>query len=221
MMNILIIEDSLKLAENIATVLEAEGYKIKKAVTGHDGFQKALSEVFDLIILDLNLPDQDGLKVAEELRKSGIDYPILILTARIGLEDKVEGLDKGADDYLTKPFLMDELLARIRALTRRKNKKVLQKVSLNSHITIDFSAKKVLKNNIDVSLSPTEYKILELLVENRGEAQNIARIYEKVWGYDNSDVLFSETLKVHIARLRKKLDEDLIQTVKGYGYMIE
>ncbi|MBU2524474.1 response regulator transcription factor [Patescibacteria group bacterium] len=220
-MNILIVEDNKKMAENIATVLRHENYNADLAFTAENGRYKASVNNYNVIILDLNLPDGDGLDVCEELRRKGIDTPILMLTARIDLESKVQGLDFGADDYLTKPFLMDELLARIRALFRRESKDKSTKFYLEADITIDLVAKRITINDEDVRLSPLEYRIIEYLILNRGKAKNSQEIYETVWGNEDQDVLFSDSLKVHVARLRKKLGKEVIKTIPGGGYMIE
>jgi DNA-binding response OmpR family regulator len=144
-----------------------------------------------------------------------------MLTARISLESKIEGLDCGADDYLTKPFLMDELLARLRALSRRNSKVKASTIIINGTLIIDQKAKSVRVNEKLIKLSPTEYRILEFLAINRGESKSHLEIYESVWGSQNSDILTSDTLKVHIASLRKKIGKDVIKTVREQGYMIE
>lgn len=220
-MNILIIEDNKKLAENIKTVLVHEKYVAEISNSGQDGINKACCNTYDLIILDLGLPDIDGIEVCNRLRKNNILSPILMLTARIDLESKVEGLDIGADDYLTKPFLMDELLARIRALLRRDSSHKQVEINIGNDIKINISNKSVFLRDEIVALSPNEYKIFEYLVLNKGGVRNATEIYESVWGSDNSEILFSDTLKVHIARIRKKLGADVIKTVKGFGYLIE
>lgn len=220
-MNILIIEDNQKMAENIATVLHHENYNADLAFTAEEGMYKASVNKYNLIILDLNLPDGDGIEICKELREKGVVTPILMLTARIDLESKVKGLDFGADDYLTKPFLMDELLARLRALLRRESNDKSTKISLNEELTIDLVAKRISVGGELVKLSPIEYRIVEYLVINRGKAKNVQEIYETVWGNEDQDALFSDSLKVHIARLRKKLGQSSIKTISSGGYMIE
>jgi two-component system OmpR family response regulator len=220
-MNILIIEDNQKMAENIATVLRHENYNAEVALNAQEGKYKASINTYDAIILDLNLPDGDGIEICKELREKGVSYPILMLTARIDLESKVEGLDYGADDYLTKPFLMDELLARLRALFRRESTDKSTKISLPNNIKIDLAAKNITIKDKTVKLSPTEYRIIEYLVLNRGKAKETQEIYEAVWGNEDQDALFSDSLKVHITRLRKKLGHDAVKTVPTGGYMIE
>lgn len=220
-MNILIIEDNKKLAENIANVLRLDNYLVDLATTGQTGIELARLNQYALIILDLTLPDIDGIDVCSKLRTIEITTPILMLTARIDLTSKVEGLDSGADDYLTKPFLMDELLARVRALLRRDSQKKNSKIIITKDLTIDLCLREVIYENKKISLSPTEYRLLEYLSLNKGKSLSTGEIYTNVWGTDNSEVLFSDSLKVHIARLRKKTDPSTIKTIKGYGYSIE
>lgn len=220
-MNILIVEDNQKLAENIATVLKHENYVTEISLTGENGLYKASTNTYDLIILDLNLPDTDGIEICKKLRAKEITTPVLMLTARIDLDSKVTGLDSGADDYLCKPFLMDELLARLRALLRRNADDKSSTIQINKEVKLDITAKKVQKNGKDIALSPTEIRILEFLASNRNEAKKTMEIYESVWGSQNTDAMFSDALKVHIARLRKKLGADIIKTVSGFGYIIE
>lgn len=219
-MQILLIEDNQKMAENIADVLRYEQFRVDIALLGKKALELADVNHYDLIILDLSLPDIDGQVVNKTLRENKINTPILMLTARIDLDSKVEGLNSGADDYLTKPFLMDELLARIRALVRRTsiNKSNLIKIK---NLEIDLSKKRLKKDSLIVSISPTEMNILELLIINQGVVQSASKIHESVWGSYDDDICFSDTLKVHIARLRKKIGSDIIKTIKGFGYIID
>ncbi len=209
------------MAENIATVLRHENYFIDIANDGETGLHKASTKNYNLVILDLNLPLLDGIEVCKKIREIGTKTPIIMLTARIDLDSRVEGLDSGADDYLTKPFMMEELTARIRALLRRESKVKNTKIELPGKITMDLAAKQISKKGIEVNLSPVEIRILEYLVTNRGHVKSPTEIYENAWGLYNEDVIFSDSLKVHIARIRKKLDPDIIKTVKGFGYVIE
>ena len=220
-MNILIIEDNKKIANNIADVLRLENYTVDVAFTGQQGLDSFFSNSYDLLILDLALPDTDGVDICKEARGENAGLPILMLTARIDLDSKVEGLDSGADDYLTKPFMMDELLARVRALLRRTGDNKQNKINLSKRIEINFSKRKVIKDSKEINLSPIEFRLLEYLTTHRGEVQSASKIYDSVWGSNDGDLLFSDSLKVHIAKLRKKLDPELIKTVKGFGYMIE
>lgn len=220
-MNILLIEDNEKLAENISNVLRLENYKVTSCTVGKEGLTESLVNNYDLIILDLALPDIDGIKICTKIRADSCKTPILMLTARIGIDSKVEGLDSGADDYLTKPFLMDELLARIRALVRRNSRNKSTQIQINKNVKVDLAAKKVSRNNKELRLSPTEYRVLEFLVINQGKSVTQVEIYEGVWGSNNSDIFISDTLKVHIATLRKKIGDNIIKTVRSQGYMIE
>jgi DNA-binding response OmpR family regulator len=218
-MNILLIEDNLKLSENIKAILSHSGYNIEAILTGNEGIYYASVNNYDLIILDLNLPDIDGIEVCKQIRAKQIKTPILMLTARINIESKVEGLNIGADDYLTKPFLSEELLARIRALTRRNSQNKTSEINLKN-ISLNLASHILKKDNREISLSPIELKIFEFLALNQGTAKNPTEIYESVWG-NTEDLMFSDTLKVHIANIRQKLGKEVIETVNGFGYIIK
>jgi len=218
-MQILLVEDTKKIAENISDVLRFEHFTVAVASTGEEALELIEVNTYDLIILDLSLPDIDGQEVTKILRKNKVTTPLLMLTARIDLDSKIEGLNSGADDYLTKPFLMDELLARVKALLRRTSSNKSNTVEIKD-LEIDLNTRQLKKNDQVVALSPIEMNILEFLIMNQGVVQSASQIYESVWGSHNSDVLFSDTLKVHIARLRKKIGADIIKTVPGSGYVI-
>jgi DNA-binding response OmpR family regulator len=220
-MNILVIEDNKKIGQNIQTVLNLVGYEVDLALTGDQGLEFFYSNKYDLIILDLALPDIDGFDICQQIREEGSAIALLMLTARIDLESKVKGLDKGADDYLTKPFLMDELLARVRALLRRQGNIKQTEFEIGDKVKVDLTKKKVTIDGNDGSLSPIEFRIIEYLLHFKGETRNAQQIYESVWGSDDSEILFSDKLKVHIAHIRKKLGNNIIKTVTGFGYMIE
>lgn len=217
-MNILIVEDNAKLAKNLEVILTQQNYCVDLAANASEGLRKAKINAYNLIILDLGLPDMDGIKVCEELRGSGADLPILMLTARIDTSSKVEGLDKGADDYLTKPFKIDELLARIRVLLRRKSDQKSPEIEFAGNVRIDLNRKKVQKDGEKVELTPIEFRILEFLAYAKGEVRSHDEIYEAAWGNLADDMAFSKSLKVHIAGIRKKLGKDIIKTSKGFGY---
>lgn len=219
-MTILLIEDHQKLAKNIVSILGSEGYQVDWAQDAQTARNLVEENEFDLVILDLGLPDQDGIELCASFREQQYSWPLLILTARMNLESKVEGLDSGADDYLTKPFLTEELLARVRALLRRTSSQKSTKAMIED-LEVDLSAKTVSKNGVRVELSPIEYKLLELLVLKRGQTQSASELYEKVWGDHDGEMLFSDTLKVAIARLRKKVGHSIITTTPGFGYVIE
>ncbi len=217
-MHILLIEDQQKIAKNIQTYLELEHYAVSVSHDGREGFEKAMTQEVDLIILDINLPGMDGYLICTMLRQAKKNMPILMLTARDTQREVVHGLNIGADDYLTKPFDMEELLARVRTLLRRGT--VERQSSLTTGaITIDPNTKTVTREGKQVQLSPKEYALLEFLIRNKGIVQERPRIIEHVWGA-RDDLLFSQTVDVHIAYLRRKLGKSVIETVPGKGYMI-
>ncbi len=217
-MRILLVEDQPKLAQNIQAFLEAEAYAVFSCADGNAALELALDQEFDLIVLDINLPGLDGYQVCAALRAQGKRTPILMLTARDSRKDIVHGLDIGADDYLTKPFDLTELLARIRALLRRAVPARASMLTVDA-ITIDPAAREVRRDGERIELSPKEYALLEFLARHRGEVQDRPTILEQVWG-DRDDLMFSQTVDVHIAYLRRKLGKDVIATVSGKGYVI-
>lgn len=229
-MTILIIEDNLKLSDNIKSVLETEKYIVKQAASLKETLPLLENQEFNLIILDLGLPDGDGQDLCKKIRQMGLKMPILILTARIDLESKVEGLDGGADDYLTKPFLMDELLARVRSLLRRDSQSKSAQIHLKHRLILDTqshelkqqpSSKSKKTNSVKViDLTPTEYRLLEYLSYHLDQVVTSVDLYQHVWGDFKGDLSFSDTLKVHISRLRNKIGSDVIETVTGRGYSI-
>ncbi len=217
-MHILIIEDQEKLRANIAAFLQTETFAVTACGDGREGFEKAMTQEFDVIILDINLPGMDGYVICEMLREHRKNMPILMLTARTKQQEIVHGLNIGADDYLTKPFDLDELLARVRALLRRKSEEKAPVLAVGD-LTMDTIAREVKKGAKRVQLSPREYALLEFLMRNKGAVQDRPRILEHVWG-GRDDLMFSQTVDVHIAYLRKKLGKRTIQTVPGKGYLV-
>ena len=217
-MHILLIEDQQKLAENIRQYLELEHYAVSVSHDGKEGFERAMTQEVDLLILDINLPGMDGYVICSMLRQQKKNMPILMLTARGKQQEVVHGLDLGADDYLTKPFDLDILLARVRALLRRKSDQ-RQPHMTTKDITLDSNTQEVKKGDKHVGLSPKEYGLLEFLLRNRGAVQDRPHIIEHVWG-GRDDLLFSQTVDVHVAYLRRKLGKDIIRTVPGKGYLI-
>ena len=220
-MTILIIEDEKKLVEIMKKALRTERYAFDVAYDGEEGYEKALKGNYGLIILDLSLPKKDGMDVCKELRAKLISTPIIMLTARGVIGNRVDGLDAGADDYLLKPFSLDELFARIRAVLRRR-KGVDTPLLTVADIIIDGKRHEVTRATTPVALTPKEYRILETLVRNKGQALTRKQLLDEVWGPD-----FTEThneLNVHIRYLRRKIDSDrnvpLIQTVRGVGYIL-
>jgi two-component system alkaline phosphatase synthesis response regulator PhoP len=223
-MNVLLVEDEEGLIITLTDRLRSEGFEVTSAKDGATGFELASGKSFDLIILDVMLPKKNGYDVCRDLRQKGINTPILMLTAKGETIDKVLGLKLGADDYLTKPFEVIELLARVEALLRRSP------VSTNgrSHdafrfgdVTVDFKRAQVLKSEHPVELSAMEFKLLQYLIENRGAVHSRDALLDSVWGYDAMPT--TRTVDVHIAWLRQKLEENprhpnFIQTVHGIGY---
>jgi two-component system OmpR family response regulator len=217
-MHILVVEDQQDFAQNIRRYLETESYSVDLAFDGESGLQQGLSEEYALVVLDLNLPRMDGLEVCRQLRRSGRSMPILMLTARVGRDNTVAGLDSGADDYLTKPFDLEELLARMRALLRRGGES-RSPIIVVGDVTVDTNTHEVRKDGKLVALAPREYALLEFLALNRGIAKSRLEIIELVWGeYD--ELMFSQTVDVHVAYVRRKLGREVIVTVPGKGYMM-
>ena len=221
-MTILIIEDENKLLAILKRALKSERYSVEVAYTGKDGLEKALKRNYSLIILDVMLPDMDGFSVCKKLRKSQIHTPVIMLTAKGSAEDRVAGLDAGADDYLVKPFGLDELFARIRAVLRRRST-VDSEITKVADIKMDKKSHEVTRAGEVLALTPKEYKLLEILLSNHGEAIERRRLIDKAWGPE-----FEETnneLNVHIRYLRKKIDGDrvvpLIQTIRGIGFVLK
>lgn len=221
-MTILVIEDEQKIRDLIKRALVGQNYTVEVAVDGEEGLEKALHNTYGLIILDLMLPKKDGMEVCQELRNRGIHTPILILTARGVVEDRIQGLDIGADDYLIKPFDMNELFARIRAILRRRrtSDSLIYKVG---DLVMDTKAHEVTRAGKKIALTPKEYKILATLLRQKGEALTRAQIITEAWGNDFKED--NHELNVHIKYLRNKIDKNhskaLIQTVRGVGYTIK
>lgn len=224
LMKILLIEDEKGLIITLTDRLESEGFDVTSANDGKKGFDAAASGNFDLIILDVMLPKKNGYDVARDLRQKGINTPILMLTAKGETIDKVLGLKLGADDYLTKPFEVLELLARVEALLRRSPQQsngATPEVFRFGSVAIDFKKAEVVKGQNAVDLSAMEFKLLQFLVENRGTVHSRDALLDAVWGYDAMPT--TRTVDVHIAWLRQKLEENprhplFIQTVHGMGY---
>jgi DNA-binding response OmpR family regulator len=221
-MRILIIEDEEELALRIQNILQDEHYTAEVEFDGEAGLEKALIEPYDLIILDVMLPGIDGFSILKTLRTEGLILPVLLLTAKTQIDDKVTGLDLGADDYLTKPFAVPELLARVRSLLRRSSEAKSTVIEIGDLI-LDTATHSVKKNGKEINLTAKEYSILEFLIYNKNHVVSRISIAEHVWG-DNFD-LFTMTnfVDVHLKNLRKKIqdDKDLIKTVRGVGYMLK
>ena len=223
-MRILIIEDEHKVANSIKQGLEQEGFAADVAYTGTTGYDLAVTEDYDLIILDLMLPKISGTEICENLRKEGIKIPILMLTAKDDLDDKVAGLNIGADDYLTKPFSFLELQARIKALLRRPNNLLPNNLSCGD-LLINTQEYEVFRGNKEIKLSRKEFSLLEYMMRNKNKVLTKEKIIEHVWNFD-SDVL-PNTVEVYIGGLRNKIDKpyknksSLIKTLRGFGYKLE
>jgi DNA-binding response OmpR family regulator len=223
-MKILVVEDEHRIANTIKEGLEQERHTVDVAYDGETGYDLASTEDYDVIVLDLMLPKMDGLEICQKLRQEDIHTPILMLTAKGQIQDKIKGFNSGADDYLTKPFSFEELLARLRALSRRP-KKVLTDVLKVKDLTINLNNFKIKRNNSDIELTSKEFSLLEYLMRNSGRVLNKEQIISHIWNYE-SDVL-PNTVEVYIKTLRKKIDrpfsdqKSLIHTIRGFGYKLE
>lgn len=220
-MKILVVEDEHLIATSLKKGLEQEHYTVDIAFDGIEGYDLASSENYDLILLDLMLPGLDGLSICKKLRDEKNNTPILMLTAKSQLEDKIKGLNCGADDYLTKPFAFEELLARIRALSRRPQQST-GKALVVGDLTLDTTSYQVKRGNKEIRLSSKEYSLLECLMRHAGQILNKDQLIQYVWSYE-SDIL-PNTVEVYIRNLRQKIDKGfknkLIQTIRGFGYKL-
>jgi DNA-binding response OmpR family regulator len=217
-MRVLLAEDDDLLGDGLKTGLKQEGYTVDWVKDGQSAENALLDNEFDLVVLDLGLPKKAGLEVLKQIRSSGKHLPVLILTARDSVQDRVTGLDSGADDYLVKPFDLEELCARLRVLQRRTGGRSAP-VIVHGKISLDPAAHKVLLNGEPINLSMREFVLLQHLMENIGRVIPRARLEEKLYGWDAE--VESNSLEVFIHHLRKKLGTDFIRTVRGVGYMIE
>ena len=221
-MRILLVEDDPKIASFIKIGLESYDYFIDNAYDSAMGEKLALSRKYDVIILDVVIPGISGFDLCKKIRNNNILTPVIMLTSLDSVEDKLTGFDCGADDYLVKPFSFQELFARIKALNRRSREAVVIPVLKVLDLELDSISKKVKRNEKEIALTATEYKILELLMTNKGKVFDRIHIAEKIWGYSfNSG---TNVIDVHINSLRKKIDKDfsqkLIHTKKGFGYVL-
>ncbi|AIB36600.1 MULTISPECIES: response regulator [Pseudomonas] len=217
-MRLLLIEDDVALGEGIHQALAREGYTVDWLQDGSSALHALLSETFDAVVLDLGLPRMDGLEVLRRLRDSGATVPVLILTARDATEDRIAGLDAGADDYLIKPFDLAELKARLRALLRRSAGRA-RVVIEHAGICLDPSTQHVSYHGQPVLLTPKEYQLLHELLSPPGRVMTRDQLMQLLYGWNEEAE--SNTLEVHIHHLRKKFTSDLIRTIRGVGYLVE
>lgn len=220
MHRILIAEDEPRIASFIQKGLRAHGFSTEIAGDAHETLLLVQEEKFDLLILDLGLPGKDGLDVLEEIRGQGEQLPIIILTARDGIKDKVAGLEGGADDYVTKPFRFEELLARIRVRLRHTTTSILSEelVLAAGDVILDLRSRKVKVGNKTIELPPREFALAETLFQHPGQILSRQQLLDQVWGYDYDPG--SNIVDVYVGYLRKKLGNDLIETVRGMGYRL-
>ncbi len=221
-MRILVVEDEIRLAEALKQILEKEKYMVDMVHNGQDGFDYASSGIYDAIIMDVMIPSKDGFQVTADLRKDGISTPIIMLTAKDTLDDKVEGLDRGADDYMTKPFAPQELLARLRALTRRQGEVVVDNMQFGD-LVLDLSSCTLSAKGKSTHLSFKEFEIMKLLLAGGGNVIGKEEILVKVWGYDGDAT--ENNVEAYISFLRKKLNfietEVEIASLRKMGYKLE
>jgi len=222
-MKILLIEDDKKTAQFIIKGLNQEGYVVDHADNGLDGLLLAAGGTYDAAIVDIMLPKMDGLTAIEEMRSRKIDFPVLILSARRSVDDRVKGLQKGGDDYLVKPFAFSELLARLQALIRRSNVSQNRNAFTVGNLKVDILKRRVFLGDEEVVLQPKEYALLEYLIRNAGHIVSKTMIMEHVWDY-NFDPQ-TNVVEARICRLREKIEPEsnkkLIHTVRGMGYVLE
>lgn len=220
MTRILIAEDEPRIASFINKGLRANGFATEIALDADTAMQFALNDRFDLLLLDLGLPDRDGLVLLEELRGQGVQLPIIILTARDDLHDKITGLEGGADDYVTKPFHFDELLARIRLrLTNRPATTIKAEMCVEAgKVHLDLRTRQVRVDRREVELPAREFLLLETFVRHKGQVMSREQLLNRVWGYDYDPG--SNIVDVYVGYLRKKLGRELIETVRGMGYRL-
>jgi len=217
-MRILIVEDDSLLGDGIRVGLTQSSYTVDWVEDGEAAETALLTNEYELIVLDLGLPKISGLDVLKNIRASGNDIPVIILTAQDGVEDRIKGLDSGADDYLTKPFDLEELTARLRALLRRRGGRSTPIIE-HSNITLDPASHTVKKEGECVDISPREFTILQLLLENQNKVMSRNRLEEGLYAWN--DEVESNTVEVHIHHIRKKLGAKLIRTIRGVGYIID
>ena len=220
-MQILMVEDDIRLAQAVAQILEENNYQVDMVHDGQSGLDWGLSGIYDVIILDVMLPKLDGFSVAKELRRGNIDTPILMLTARAQIPDKIEGLDSGADDYMTKPFSPAELLAHLRALTRRQGQVIFETLEFGD-LKLNLESHDLSRGDKSINLSFKEFSILQILMANRSQIVSKDTLIAKVWGIESTAV--DNNVEAYVSFLRKKLKHlgtaVQIETVRGVGYRL-
>jgi DNA-binding response OmpR family regulator len=220
---VLIVEDERKLAQVLSSALQAEHYDVVVAATGEDGFYRANAELFDLVVLDLMLPGRNGLEILQTLRQRHIDTPVLILTARDGVDDRVLGLDLGADDYLVKPFALPELLARMRALLRRGRPADVLRLKI-ADLELDLVSRRVVRGERFIDLTGREFELLEYLLRHQGHLVSREMLARDVWKEPRRATPLDNVIDVQMTRLRRKVDSEgtlrLIHTVRGVGFVV-
>ena len=221
-MRVLVVEDEQKISAYLKRGLEEQGYAVDTAFTGREALDWAESAPYDVIVLDIMLPEIDGLTVCRELRKKGNRTPILMLTARDAVDDRVQGLDAGADDYLVKPFALKELLARLRAMTRRSTDKPKSPLLQIADLALDTLSRRIKRGEKTIELTAKEYAVLECLLREPDRVLSRTQIAEHVWNYDVYNQ--SNVVDVYIRNLRRKIDDGfevkLIHTIRGAGYRL-
>ena len=217
-MSILLVEDDRDLASGLQLALQRSGFAVNHVATGNAALAAIGAETPEIVVLDIGLPDIDGLTVLKRLRTRHADLPVLLLTARASLDDRVAGLDSGADDYLPKPFEMDELLARLRVMQRRLSTANSSNISIGP-ISLETTHQEVRVNDDKIDLSRREYMVLKALMENAGRVQTREILETKLYSW--GEEIASNTIEVHVHNLRKKLIPDFIKTVRGVGYVVE
>lgn len=222
-MRILLVEDDVKIASFVVKGLRAAGYAVDHAIDGENGLHMALTEPYDAAIIDIMLPKLDGLSVIEEMRKEGVNSPVIILSAKGSVDDRVRGLQKGSDDYMTKPFAFSELLARVQALIRRAGGHAETTRLTVGDLSMDLITREVTREGRKIELQPMEFSLLEYLMRNAGRVVSKTMIMEHVWDY-NFDPQ-TNVVEARICRLRDKIDRDfskkLIHTIRGVGYVLK
>jgi DNA-binding response OmpR family regulator len=222
-MRILIVDDEIKLLQQLQEAITADKYDVDTAADGEAALDRLFANPYDLVILDIMLPVMDGLNVLREMRRADIKTPVLMLTAKGDIEDRIRGLDLGADDYLAKPFSIAELMARIRALLRRTSDQGISLLGTGT-LTLNTATREVEINNQPVNLTPKEFSILEFLLYNKNRTISRFNLAEHVWGDEFDPFTMSNFIDVHIKNLRRKIGDSngaIIQTIRGIGFLVK